>query len=41
MLSSKGEDVLELFSEDARQTFLIFPTVSVSRRKSFTCCLEM
>ena len=34
MASSKGDDVFEPFSEQARQTFLIFPTVSVSVKQN-------
>ena len=30
MASNKGDDAFELFSEEVLQTFLIFPTVSVS-----------
>ena len=40
MASSKGDDVFELFSEEALQTFLIFPTVSVSIKQieiTFIC----
>lgn len=33
MASSEGDEVFEKFSEQARQTFLIFPTVSVSEKK--------
>lgn len=33
MASSDGDEVFEKFSEQARQTFLIFPTVSVSEKK--------
>ena len=34
MASSEGEDDFELFSEQARQTFLIFLTVSVSAKNN-------
>ena len=33
MASNEGDEVFEKFSEQARQTFLIFPTVSVSETK--------
>ena len=33
MASNEGDEVFEKFSEQARQTFLIFPTVSVSEKK--------
>ena len=34
MASSEGDEVFEKFSEQARQTFLIFPTVSVSETET-------
>jgi len=33
MASREGDEVFEKFSEQARHTFLIFPTVSVSEQK--------
>ena len=41
MASSRGDEAFELFSEQARQTFLIFPTVSVSVRKNISPIIKL